>query len=213
MRTMRCCFACSVVLLLVPTTCFGMKIRFTYPVTPGESIFSWKFDETGALLSQEEFFDTDLDGIVEFTQTPTGNKWTHHGNPIYSEHWKADSVTTGFSANLPQIEKSPVGDAVFALFEHTNGVVPSYSVGDIVTVNDGIIAGWDGVLILDAGVPTLTPADVTNALTTLPKYTGQIRVDSFFKMQVIPTSPEPSALTLAALSLLSLGMTRRRRRR
>ena len=172
MRITCCHIACLVPLLLVPTTCFGQQsIRFTYPVAPGESIFSWKFDETGVLLSQEEFFDTDLDGVVQFTQTPTGNKWTHHGNPIYSEHWKADSVTTGFSATLPQIEKSPVSDVIFALFEHTNGIVPSYSVGDIVTVNDGIIAGWDGVLILETGVSTLTSADVTNALTTLPKYT------------------------------------------
>src|SRR5262245_63698621 len=192
---------------IATTNWYAAPVRFTLE---GEPFTGWEFaqQDSDGMITSINVADADGDGIGSFVTEvdPVGANVAVHISSGPSECLFVFLILSAFipSADIPFF-MTGAGDP---LVVHFNGIVSRFSQGQRVTVTDGIITDFDGVVHVNPGIPTaldLLAVDVPS----LPTFTGEAEVRGLMSIQVIP---EPSTGALILLAMANAGAITCRKR-
>ena len=188
---------------LTATPGYAVPILFSLETEPFTAWQAAANDSSG-VLSFTAFGDTDDAGTASYLIDVEPGGGTAHGMaPGFGQQVRFIVTVQPVGVQSIPFLTSGAGDS---LIVHFNGIVSRFSQGQRVTVTDGMIAGFDGLVLENPGI--LTAIDLLAFdVPSLPKFTGEAEVGGLLTAQVVP---EPSTDALAVLALAVMVASRPR---
>jgi hypothetical protein len=196
-------------LMAMPT--YSVPVKFLLESAP---VTAWEFaqrDSAGG-TTMINVADADGDGmasfVAEFGPLESGNAVHIASGPsrcLYAFVVDETGVIRALDGGTIPFLGSAAGDSL--IVEWTGPSSGGFSLGQTVSVTDGVIAGLDGLVHENPGAPTAFDLLAFN-VPLLPKFTGEAEVGGLLTVQVIP---EPSTVALLLCALAGLGAMGRRK--
>ncbi len=207
MNAVRILIVIVIASLAIPS--YAVPVNFKLESDP---FSGWEFAQHHILTNATTTInvsDADGDGATSFQADlePLGDHVSvHRDSCVYVFYDIAGTnVSQVFDGSSLPFVATAAGESL--VVELNGPSIMTLSLGQQVSVADGQITGLGGVVHVNPGITTALDLLAIN-VSALPRFTGEAKIEGLLTARLIP---EPAALTLVLLSLISVGMFRRRR--